>query len=60
MHSLAAELMVGVFVFEVVGASESILMSDFLTDAGGTSMPIVYVETAAETHVLVGPLLNHV
>ncbi len=52
--------MVGVFVFQVVGASESILMSSFLTGAGGASMPIVRVETAAQTHILVGPLLDQV
>ena len=58
MHSLAAELMVGMFVFQVVGASESILMSGFLTGAGGASMPIVHVKTAAETHVLVAHCLT--
>ncbi len=60
MHSLAAELMVGAFVFQVVGESESILMSSFLTVAGGASMPILHVKIAAETHVLVGSLFNHV
>ena len=60
MHTLVAELMIGAFVFQVVGAGESILMSDFLLGAGGAIMPILHVETAGETHVLVGPLLNHV
>jgi hypothetical protein len=55
-----AELMIGMFVFQLVGASESILMSDFVTGAGGAIMPILHVKTTAETHVLVGPLLNHV
>jgi hypothetical protein len=52
--------MVGASVFQVVGTSESILMSGFFMGAGGTSMPIVHVETAAETLFLVGPLYNHV
>ncbi len=52
--------MVGAFVFQVVGASEFVLMSGFLTVAGCASMPIFHVKTAAETHVLVGPLFNHV
>jgi hypothetical protein len=60
VHSLAAELMVGAFVFQVVGASESVLMSSFLTVAGGASMPIFHIKTAAETHVLVGTLFKHV
>jgi hypothetical protein len=52
--------MVGAFLIQAVEASESILMSGFLTGAGGASMPIIHVKTAAETHVLVGPLFNHV
>ncbi len=52
--------MVGAFIFQVVGASESVVMSSFLTVAGGASMPIFHVKTAAETYVLVGPLFNHV
>ena len=60
VHTLAAELMIGAFVFQVVGAGESILISNFLLGPGGASILILHIETAGETHVLVGPLLNHV
>ena len=60
MHSFGAEPMICAFVFQIVGAGESVLMSDFLAGAGGAIMPILHIKTAAETHILVGPLLNHV
>ena len=60
MHSLDAEPMICAFVFQIVGVGESVLMSDFLVGAGGAIMSILHIKTAAETHVLVGPLLNHV
>ena len=60
MHSLAAELMIGVFVFLIIKAGESVLMSNLLVGAGGTIMPILHVKTAGETHFLVSPLFNQV
>ena len=60
MHNLGAEPMICAFVFQIVGAGDSVLMSNFLAGVSGAIMPILHIETAAETHILFGPLLKRV
>jgi hypothetical protein len=60
MHCLAAELMIRMLMFQIVGAGKSDLMAGFLAGACRTIVPIFHIEATAEAHVLVSPLLNHI
>jgi hypothetical protein len=52
--------MVCTFIFHVIGACESILMSRFFVGARGARVPIIHVESASEAYILIRKLFDGV
>jgi hypothetical protein len=60
VHRLLAKLMICAFVLEVVGVGEAGLVTHPFVGACCTVVPILDVESAGETNVLICPLFYHI
>ena len=60
MHRFTTELVIRAFILLVVGTSESVLVALLFVIACRTIVPILHVESAQETDILVGESFDNI